>query len=370
MLLTERLNLLLEAIRTENFFMCAQILEKNPEEIINLPSDMTESDIARLVHKTGRPRDFLVPRATTQCTPIFYAALYNFFEIFEHVWLQGGSLQAKTDGGVDLAMFAMGCKGGTRIWELLNGQAPSLVQAAMFNPDNPFTLKTIPFAAIFSVSGKFPEELEYLILAAEKGNLEAVNESLALNTHKKDTMGYALLVALTHRDVEIVKALKNAKPLILPKHYAAAGMAGSVDGPTLYSIIKPNQTSRPSSPAPTPDFISGGNLKQLHEAFNAPPDAATQSQWLLHSLGMGYIGTTRYLLEKGVPIEPRHFYAAGRVVREDAFETTAHLSTRLFLMLQASSTQEPLPADFYSDNEQKAYQSGINPSSVVQRNCI
>lgn len=362
MLPQERLNLLLEAIRTENLFLCSQILEKNPEEIINLPSDMNESDIARLLRKSGRPRDFLVPRATTQCTPIFYAVLYNFFGVFELVWLKGGNLQAKTAGNVDLAVFSMGCKASIRIFTFFNEQAPSLIKAAMFNPDNPFTTKGPQFTSIFSVSGKFPEELEYLAIASQKGLLEAVNEALAVNTHKKDTMGSALAEALTRGHVEIVQVLKDAKLPILPKHYWAAGMAGGEKGPTLYSIIRQPSTRRNPLPGPTPDYVMSGNLKRLHEAFNSPPDAATQSQWLYYSSAMGYISTTRYLLEKGVTVEPRHFYAAGRFFNPEAVSTTAPICIRLFEMLQTASNKEPIPASFYTEQEQNAYLNVIQPN--------
>lgn len=366
MLPTERLGLLIEAIRQDCYLACDALLAENPEEIINLRCDMREEDIARLVIKSERSRDFLVPRATTQCTPIFFAALYNFFDIFKLLHSKGANFQAKTAGEIDLGIFMMGCKVGHRISRFMTEKTPAIVAAAAENPNNPFVSRDASNHYLFEGStASF--ELEHLVFYAILGHLDSVNAALSLNTHQKDSTGLVLYEAIKHNQIEIVRALKQAKLTIMPKHYWAAGMAGAEKGPILYGIIKPNQTTpSTTNTAPIPDCILTGNLKGLHATFNTAPDAATQSRWLYHSLAMGYILTTRYLLEKGVAIDLKHYYAAGRCFSNDAPAITGALSTRLFDMLSSRIYNEPLPANFYSKKEQKAYNSVMNPSTADQ----
>jgi len=258
----------------------------------------------------------------------------------------------------------MGCKVGWRISRFMTEKAPAIEAAAAMNPNNPFVSRDAHNRYLFEGStASF--ELEHLIFYAILGHLDTVNAALSSNTHLKDSTGLVLYEAIKHNQIEIVRALKQAKLTIMPKHYWAAGMAGAEKGPILYGIIKPNQTTpSTTNTAPIPDCILTGNLKDLHATFNTAPDAATQSRWLYHSLAMGYISTTRYLLEKGATIEPRHYYAAGRFFSNDAPKTTGALSTRLFEMLFTREHNDPLPAGFYSDKEQKAYNDVMNPSTA------
>lgn len=375
----QRHELLLNAIRKQNLAECRWILEKNPEEIINAPSDMTEGDIFYLAKHSGLERESLAPRYTTKCPSIFYAVIYNFTEVFEFLHKKGADLNAKSAAdvqdveGVDLGMYVLACKSTPRIQDYLAEHATALWKKALYAPGNPFVIEA-EYRHVHSDSEFNTTELECLVFAAKTNSVMMLHDAINAKVMSKDSDGTAIEQALANGNVDCVRALKNADSPIMARHYVAAGRAADDIAKDMYCIMIGDNIARypQYSAEPVPNFIQKENLAGLHERFENPVDNASKARWLFHSIQSGKILMMRYLLEKGAQVEPQHYFAggiSGKLVSKG--ELPAQTNVRLLRMLIVSDPKQPrakLPQDFYSPEEQHAYASVVAPDSVNNNN--